>query len=83
MHLSRVYALPYSVNPHLITSTAAKLANSLYGSPEMVQQMKAIFDNTTKLRFRDADEPQYIRFGTVRDKDPEHDIRSGQIKLAG
>ena len=61
----------------------AKLANSRYGSPDMVQQMKEIFDKTTKLRFRDADDPQYIKFGTVRDKDPGYDIRSGQMKLAG
>ena len=45
--------------------------------------MKEIFDQTTKLRFRDADGPQYIKFGTVRDKDPQYGIRSGQLKLAG
>ncbi|KAG9312272.1 hypothetical protein JVU11DRAFT_7575 [Chiua virens] len=61
----------------------SKLANSSYGSPDIVEQMKEIFDQTTKLRFRDADDPQYIRFGTVRDKDPQYDIRSGQLKLAG
>ena len=65
---------------HYIT---AKLATSRYGSPDMVQQMKEIFDKTTKLRFRDADDPQYIKFGTVRDRDPAYDIRSGQMKLAG
>ncbi|KAF9234835.1 hypothetical protein BU15DRAFT_78668 [Melanogaster broomeanus] len=61
----------------------AKLANSRFGAPEIVQQMKDEFDRTTKLRFRNAEEPQYIKFGTVRDKDPEYDIRSGQLKLAG
>ena len=64
-------------------SIPAKLANSQYGSPDIVQQMKEIFDQTTKLRFRDAEDPQYIKFGTVRDKDPQYDIRSGQLKLAG
>ncbi|KAF8545589.1 hypothetical protein OG21DRAFT_1537926, partial [Imleria badia] len=61
----------------------AKLANSQYGSPDIVQQMKEIFDQTTKLRFRDSGDPQYIKFGTARDKDPEYGIRSGQLKLAG
>ncbi|KAF9231960.1 hypothetical protein BU15DRAFT_81773 [Melanogaster broomeanus] len=61
----------------------AKLANSVYGAPEIVKQMKEIFDKTTKLRFRDAADPQYIKFGTMRDKDLQHDIRSGQLKLAG
>jgi hypothetical protein len=41
------------------------------------------FDKTTKLRFRNADEPQYIKFGGIRDKDPKLNIRSGQLKLLG
>ena len=41
------------------------------------------FDKTTKLRFRDPEEPQFIKFGTLRDKDPRVGIRSGQIKLNG
>ncbi|KAG6334774.1 hypothetical protein ID866_4307, partial [Astraeus odoratus] len=61
----------------------SKLANSRYGTADMVQQMTEIFDKTTKLRFRNANDPQYIKFGTVRDRDLEYDIRSGQLKLAG
>ena len=41
------------------------------------------FDKTTKLRFRNAEEPAYIKLGTIRDRDPALDIRSGQLKLAG
>jgi hypothetical protein len=41
------------------------------------------FDKITKLRFRDAKEPQYIKFGTQRDTDVEHNIRFGQLKLLG
>ena len=63
--------------------STAKLANSKYGSPDIVEQMKDIFDKTTKLRFCDADDPQYVKFGTVRDKEPEYNIRSGILKLAG
>ncbi|KAI9573191.1 hypothetical protein HD554DRAFT_2059675 [Boletus coccyginus] len=65
------------------TFLKAKLANSQYGSPDIIQQMSEIFDRTAKLRFRDTDGPQYIKFGTVRDKDPQYNIRSGQLKLAG
>ncbi|KIM58504.1 hypothetical protein SCLCIDRAFT_128105 [Scleroderma citrinum Foug A] len=60
-----------------------KLANSPYGAPEVVEQMANIFDKTTKLRFRNAGDPQYIKFGTIRDKDPENDIRAGQLKIPG
>jgi hypothetical protein len=45
--------------------------------------MTSIFDKSTKLRFRNPDEPSYIKFGGVRDKDPSVGIRSGQLKLLG
>ncbi|KIM58494.1 hypothetical protein SCLCIDRAFT_128104 [Scleroderma citrinum Foug A] len=61
----------------------ATLANSKYGSEETLHRIAEIFDKTTKLQFRRADEPQYIQFGTVRDKEPEYNIRSGQLKLSG
>jgi hypothetical protein len=41
------------------------------------------FDKITKHRFRDAKEPQYIKFGTTRDNDAVHNIRFGQLKLSG
>ncbi|KAI6029300.1 hypothetical protein BKA83DRAFT_4216861 [Pisolithus microcarpus] len=61
----------------------AMLANSKHGDEETLQRMADIFDKTTKLHFRKADEPQYIQFGGVRDRDLEYNIRSGQLKLSG
>lgn len=60
-----------------------KLAGSKFGTQEMLRQITDVFDKTTKLRVRSAEDPQYIKFGTVRDKDPQYDIRSGQLKLTG
>ncbi|KAJ8585555.1 hypothetical protein M405DRAFT_745130 [Rhizopogon salebrosus TDB-379] len=60
-----------------------KLAGSNYASPEMIAHMTSIFDKTTKLQFRRPDEPSYVKFGTIRDKDMMYNIRSGQLKLAG
>ncbi|KAG1804031.1 uncharacterized protein BJ212DRAFT_1571075 [Suillus subaureus] len=60
-----------------------KLSSSRFGTPDVVQQMTDIFDNTTKLRFRNPEDSSYIKFGAVRDKDPQHDIRNGQLKLSG
>ncbi|KAF8441288.1 hypothetical protein L210DRAFT_3611856 [Boletus edulis BED1] len=60
-----------------------KLDGSKYCNPEILRQMTDIFDKTTKLRLRNAEDPQYIKFGTVRDKDPQYDIRSGQLRLSG
>lgn len=61
----------------------AVLANSKYGDEETLRRMADIFDKTTKLHFRKADEPQYIQFGGIRDRDLEYNIRSGQLKLSG
>ena len=41
------------------------------------------FDKTTKLRFRNADEPQFVKFGSTRDNDEDCNIRYGQLKLEG
>ncbi|KAG2043917.1 hypothetical protein BDR03DRAFT_1047251 [Suillus americanus] len=54
-----------------------------YSDPKIVAQMADIFDKSAKLWFRKPDEPSYIKFGTIRDKDLKYDIRSGQLKLAG
>ncbi|KAG1864473.1 hypothetical protein C8R48DRAFT_601941 [Suillus tomentosus] len=60
-----------------------KLSGSHFGTPDIVQQMTDIFDRTTKVRFRNPEDPSYIKFGTLYDKDPQHDIRNGQLKLSG
>lgn len=41
------------------------------------------FDKATKLGFRTPKDPQYIKFGNVRDKDPKRNIRAGQLRLDG
>jgi len=45
--------------------------------------MTDIFEYSTMLRFRTPEDPSYIRFGAVRDRDPQYDIRSGILKLNG
>ncbi|KAI5991133.1 hypothetical protein EDD15DRAFT_1115401 [Pisolithus albus] len=59
----------------------ALLANSKYGDEDTLKKMADVFDKTTKLQFRNANEPQYIKFGLIRDKELEYNIRSGQLKL--
>jgi len=48
-----------------------------------IKHIAGCFDKTTKLRFRNSDEPQYIKFGGTRDNDPSCNIRFGQLKLLG
>ncbi|KIM86828.1 hypothetical protein PILCRDRAFT_816085 [Piloderma croceum F 1598] len=71
------------VNRRARTYLEGKLEKSRFGTPEDISNMISCFDKSTKLRFRNADEPSYIKFGGVRDKDPVVGIRSGQLKLPG
>ena len=57
------------------------LANSSY--LDDLEYIVQCFDKTTKLRFRKAEEPQYMKFGSTRDYDEECNIRSGQLRLEG
>jgi hypothetical protein len=60
-----------------------KLRGSKFGNEEDIALMTSCFDKTTKHSFRKPDEPSYIKFGTMRDKDLAFNIRSGQLKLLG
>ncbi|KAF9478436.1 hypothetical protein BDN70DRAFT_933388 [Pholiota conissans] len=61
------------------------LLNFLEDSPfvDDLRHIVQCFDKTTKLRFRNADTPQYVKFGSTRDNDANHNIRFGQLKLLG
>ncbi|KAJ7578250.1 hypothetical protein C8J56DRAFT_1060374 [Mycena floridula] len=48
-----------------------------------IDEMVYIFDVGGKTRFRSAEEPVNIRFGSIRERDLAPDIRNGQIKLTG
>ena len=41
------------------------------------------FDTTTKLRLRNAEEREYVKFGSTKDNDERRNIRFGQLKLMG
>jgi len=57
----------------------------LFDSPYLddIDNISECFDKTTKARFRNSSEDQYIRFGSARDKDESCGIRFGQLKIAG
>lgn len=69
--------------PHFVLSI--RRAGLLTGSPffDDLDHITECFDKTTKPRFRNESDPQYIKFGGTRDNDQNHGIRFGQLKLAG
>ncbi|KAJ3798083.1 hypothetical protein GGU11DRAFT_782338 [Lentinula aff. detonsa] len=50
---------------------------------EDIPRITECFDQTTKLQFKDSDESYHVKFGGLRDREPDLDIRSGQMKIAG
>lgn len=82
---AHLYLKSESYRPPLVPLGIEVPAEFLEGSrfSSDVDNMKNIFDKTTKLRFRNSNEPQYIKFGSFRDKDVDLNIRSGQLKLPG
>jgi len=57
------------------------LANSAYLMD--IEYIARCFDESAKVRFRDAAGAQYIKFGSTKDNDVDVNIRFGQLKLPG
>ena len=49
----------------------------------MIDDIINTFDQTTKLHVSNAVQPAYIKVGSLRENDPEHDIRAGKLRLSG
>ncbi|KAF8333708.1 hypothetical protein F5887DRAFT_921841 [Amanita rubescens] len=64
------------------TFLAEKLRRSTFGTKRDIEVMTRYFDGVTQPNFREPSKPYFIRFGR-NENDPEHDIRSGNIKLSG
>lgn len=69
-----------------VTIEVRKLLSGLLSDSPFIDDLDHIircFDKTTKHRFRDVEETQFIKFGSIRDNDEEFNIRYGQLKLTG
>lgn len=64
-------------------SCVAKLSNSRYGNDEDVMSMMDSFERSAKPTFKDSSVPSYLKFGSMRDRDPGVGIRSGQLSVNG
>ncbi|KAG6867786.1 hypothetical protein C0993_011116 [Termitomyces sp. T159_Od127] len=69
-----------------VTRRARVFFENLLRGSKFMEDVDAItqhFDRNSKLTFRNIDEPSFIKFGGLRDKDLTLGIRSGQLKLNG
>ena len=60
-----------------------KLKYSKYGNDEDLKTMMDNFEKSTKPTFKDPGDRSFIKFGSMRDRDPSVGIRSGQLPLEG
>lgn len=69
-----------------VTRAATKYLEELLHDTRFMEDVPFIsdkFDKSAKLAFRDPNDPQYIKFGSARDRDPDLGIRAGQLRLDG
>ncbi|KAJ7263612.1 hypothetical protein B0H12DRAFT_1103171 [Mycena haematopus] len=69
------------VSTHAHEYIRKKLRGSRYAGD--INHIHECFDKTTKLRFRERNDLQYIKFGRPSDNDPALNITSGQLKVEG
>ncbi|THG96744.1 hypothetical protein EW026_g5140 [Hermanssonia centrifuga] len=61
----------------------AKLGNSRYGNEEDIKTMLESFEKSAKPTFKEINDRSFIKFGSMRDRDPDVGIRSGQLTIDG
>ena len=67
----------------LLNHKPENLKGSMFNTPEDIAAVVQAFDEGAKRIFSDDTGVQYVKFGSVRDNDPKHGIRSGKLVLTG
>ena len=60
-----------------------KLRQSKFNTPEDLSAFAQKFDEGLKRVFSDESGAQYVKFGSPRDNDPRHGIKTGKLMLTG
>jgi len=68
---------------HPVEPQLEKLKTSKFNTSEDLLAFSQKFDEGSKRVFSDDAGPQYIKFGSPRDNDPKHGIKSGRLMLTG
>jgi hypothetical protein len=74
-HFSSV-PFPFQLRPE-------RLRKSKFNTPEDIAAFAQKFDEGTKRVFSNDEGLQYIKFGSLRDNDPQHGIKAGKMMLTG
>lgn len=64
-------------------NSTEKLRHSAYAAENYLELITDCFDDAPKKQFRSADDNCLVRFGTLQDRDPKHNIRGGVLTIPG
>ena len=67
----------------LLNPCPEKLTGSKFNTPEDLDAFSQKFDEGVKRVFSKHQAPQYVKFGSPRDNDPNCGIRAGRLALTG
>jgi len=73
----------HSALGRLLNSQLEKLRGSRFDTPEDLAMFSQRFDEGVKKIFSNDQMAQYVKFGSMRDNDPEYGIRAGSLMLTG
>jgi len=59
------------------------LKGSKFDTPEDLDAFSQKFDEGVKRVFSKVQPPQYVKFGSPRDNDPDYGIKAGRLALTG
>jgi hypothetical protein len=87
--LQRGQELRSKVNPNVLCKARAsnlgpeKLRGSKFNTPEDLAAFSQKFDEGVKMVFSSDKAAQYVKFGSLRDNDPQYGIKAGRLTLTG
>ena len=55
----------------------------MFNAPGDIEAFSQKFDEGLKRIFSDDSGAQFVKFGSLRDNDPEHGIKAGKLMLTG
>ena len=67
----------------LMLTHPVKLRGSRFGETKQVDNIARLFDSTTKLSFQGTEEHCRVVIGSTMERDVEHGIVAGKLKLSG
>ena len=75
--------ISFFLTGRLLNPQPGKLKESKFNAPEDLEAFSQKFDEGVKRVFSNDQASQYVKFGSLRDNDPNCGIKAGRLVLTG